>query len=887
MRSLRDRAAAAVAVGLALAVGASLAIGVLAPAAPASAASATQFDPGMIITDSLFFNGSAASAAQVQSVLDAKVGICRAGYTCVKAYKETTHTIAADPMCGTYTGGANETAATIIYKVGKACGVSQKVLIVLLQKEQGLITDDWPVARQYRSATGYGCPDTADCDSEYYGFFNQVYKAAWAFKRYSMPPGTGPGTNWYSVYNRYAPNKTVNVLYNPNSACGSKSVAIKNQATASLYYYTPYTPNTAALSAGYGMGDSCSAYGNRNFFLYYADWFGSPSGYSVGTDFRTVYAANTGALGDATSGVKTSTANGGGSYQLFRKGAIFKSAKGTFALSGAVYAEYIRRGGVADSLGWPAGAVKRYTENGGGEAQPFASGEIYSSAAGAYAVRLDLRAGYLAQGGPKGALGWPKTGAVNSSLKGGGSLQEFTKGTLYYSSAVSASASTSAVTPARARALIGAIKTEYDRRGGLSGNLGWPTGDAVSSTANGGGASQAFQGGDIYSSAAGAYAVRLDMRDVYLALNGPAGALGWPMTSSAASTANGGGSIQKFTGGTVYYTAAGGPHAMSGAVLSEYLRRGGETGTLGWPVGDASKFTQNGGGTVQRFQGGGLYSSTSGTFAVRDEILNAYDAAGGQKGMLSWPTMDAKSSTANGGGAIQRFTGGTVYYTAAKGAHAMTGAVLAEYLRRGGEAGTLGWPAGDAEKFTESGGGTVQQFQSGKVYSSAAGTYAVRLDILNAYDAAGGQKGILGWPTTGATNSKANGGGAIQRFTGGTVYYTAAKGAHAMTGAVLAEYLRRGGEAGTLGWPVGNAKHSTGTEGGDVQEFQSGGIYSSASGAYAVRLDLRAAYLAQGAQTGRLGWPTGSAKSAGTGVSAQTFQHGTIRWSAKSGAVVQ
>jgi uncharacterized protein with LGFP repeats len=108
-----------------------------------------------------------------------------------------------------------------------------------------------------------------------------------------------------------------------------------------------------------------------------------------------------------------------------------------------------------------------------------------------------------------------------------------------------------------------------------------------------------------------------------------------------------------------------------------------------------------------------------------------------------------------------------------------------------------------------------------------------------------------------------------------------------MTGAVLAEYLRRGGEAGTLGWPVGNAKHSTGTEGGDVQEFQSGGIYSSASGAYAVRLDLRAAYLAQGAQTGRLGWPTGSAKSAGTGVSAQTFQHGTIRWSAKSGAVVQ
>jgi len=45
-----------------------------------------------------------------------------------------------------------------------------------------------------------------------------------------------------------------------------------------LYYYTPYVPNKAALDNLYGTGDACSAYGNRNFWRFYHDWFGSPIG---------------------------------------------------------------------------------------------------------------------------------------------------------------------------------------------------------------------------------------------------------------------------------------------------------------------------------------------------------------------------------------------------------------------------------------------------------------------------------------------------------------------------------------------------------------------------------------------------------------------------------
>jgi putative cell wall-binding protein len=69
--------------------------------------------------------------------------------------------------------------------------------------------------------------------------------------------------------------RTTAVLYNPNSGCGSTPVYIRNSATAALYYYTPYQPNAAALKAGYGIGDSCSSYGNRNFYNYFTDWFGS------------------------------------------------------------------------------------------------------------------------------------------------------------------------------------------------------------------------------------------------------------------------------------------------------------------------------------------------------------------------------------------------------------------------------------------------------------------------------------------------------------------------------------------------------------------------------------------------------------------------------------
>src|SRR5690606_31054855 len=183
-----------------------------------------------------------------------------------KDYKQNTPSRPAESgLCDTLLAKSNRTAAQIINDVAKACGINPKVLIVLLQKEQSLVTDDWPWPIQYRSATGYGCPDTAPCDSEYYGFFNQVYMAARQFRRYAIN---------VNLFN-YRTRQTNYIQYHPVTACGGSNVFIENQATAGLYNYTPYQPNDAALNNLYGTGNGCSAYGNRNFWRLFIEWFGS------------------------------------------------------------------------------------------------------------------------------------------------------------------------------------------------------------------------------------------------------------------------------------------------------------------------------------------------------------------------------------------------------------------------------------------------------------------------------------------------------------------------------------------------------------------------------------------------------------------------------------
>jgi LysM repeat protein len=241
----------------------------------AEAANAAWFNPGQIISDSAFYAPGTMSAADIQRFLNGKVAVCRADPTrpgCLKDYRlSTPEVVGVAGRCASLPAKTNISAAELIYDVSIACGISPKVLLVKLQKEQGLVTSTNPSRRAYEFALGMDCPDTpAGCSAASAGFFWQLYRGAGQLVWYSNPAGS---------FTWLRPGATISRPYQANNpGCGSQSFVLENRATAALYYYTPYVPNQTALGNLYGVGDVCSAYGNRNFFRDYTDWFGSTLG---------------------------------------------------------------------------------------------------------------------------------------------------------------------------------------------------------------------------------------------------------------------------------------------------------------------------------------------------------------------------------------------------------------------------------------------------------------------------------------------------------------------------------------------------------------------------------------------------------------------------------
>lgn len=212
----------------------------------------TGFNPGRIIDDGVFSDFGTMSPGNIQFFFNVKGVFCSNGEApCLKNFSE---------------GG--KSAAQIVYDASQEFQINPQVLIATLQKEVGLVTANQPGSWRYRTAMGYGCPDSTPgvCDGQYYGFTNQMRWAARMFHAIMIDSPT-----WYTPYevgNNF-------IQWSPNGGCGGTNVYIQNRATQALYNYTPYQPNQAALNAGYGTGDGCSAYGNRNFFLYFRDWFGN------------------------------------------------------------------------------------------------------------------------------------------------------------------------------------------------------------------------------------------------------------------------------------------------------------------------------------------------------------------------------------------------------------------------------------------------------------------------------------------------------------------------------------------------------------------------------------------------------------------------------------
>lgn len=192
------------------------------------AAYAFDFNPNNIISDFTFTDTRGMSLDSVREFLK-------------KGFLSTYETLDFE--------GNMKSAAEIIYESAHRYGVNPKVLIVLLQKEQGLITDNDPTDRQLDWATGYavcdGCELADPRVQRWKGFGKQVNSAAAQFIEGYFEDIATTG----SVNGKYGPDIPVTI--------SGQQIIPENAATASLYAYTPH------LS------------GNRLFAQLWNQWFAS------------------------------------------------------------------------------------------------------------------------------------------------------------------------------------------------------------------------------------------------------------------------------------------------------------------------------------------------------------------------------------------------------------------------------------------------------------------------------------------------------------------------------------------------------------------------------------------------------------------------------------
>lgn len=231
------------------------------------------FSANTLITDAVMFDATAMTRAEVDAFLDEKGSRCTDGTDgapCLKNLRASTPKRAATKYCAAIPAATHATVGRVITDVARACDVNPQVILVMLQKEQGLITTRNATPKKLREALGFRCEDFADCDPAYAGIVHQIYHGAMRLQEYGDP------ARGY----RYQAGGTYDVQYSPYTFCGYGTVTIANRATAALYNYTPFTPTQATLDAGAAAvpDDVCASYGNRNFFRNFTLWFGSPTG---------------------------------------------------------------------------------------------------------------------------------------------------------------------------------------------------------------------------------------------------------------------------------------------------------------------------------------------------------------------------------------------------------------------------------------------------------------------------------------------------------------------------------------------------------------------------------------------------------------------------------
>ena len=273
---------------------------------------------------------------------------------------------------------------------------------------------------------------------------------------------------------------------------------------------------------------------------------------------------------------------------------------------------------------------------------------------------------------------------------------------------------------------------------------------------------------------------------------------------------------------------------ICGDVRAKYYALGGLNSYLGVPT-NSTTATPSKPGFYQHFQNGSIYwSAATGAHVVRaGAIRDKWASLSWENGYLGFPTGDMTSIP---GGWYTHFQGGTIFWSSTTGAKVVKGAIRSKYQAMGWHTSLLGYPTTDEVAVP---GGFYNHFQNGSIYwSSGTGAHWIRSAIRTKWSQMGAQGSLLGFPTTDETAVQ---GGAFNHFSGGSIYHSTATGAHFVRGPIRDKWASLGWELSSLGFPTSDEVAVTelvettttaadGSTTTTIEEVATGALYNDFSG---------------------------------------------------------
>jgi hypothetical protein len=256
--------------------------------------------------------------------------------------------------------------------------------------------------------------------------------------------------------------------------------------------------------------------------------------------------------------------------------------------------------------------------------------------------------------------------------------------------------------------------------------------------------------------------------------------IGFPIESESRVQSSSGtvGSVQPFffhSRLVAIYESEHGVYTIDAKILTRYAPDG-IAGWLGFPVSEETQLSGADPRSMQRFEGGVIYSVESGTFAVRSAV---FDYLAQWEGYRSYPLadeVDAEVSPYQTAGQMQRFEffgpfddGEEVVYSSDKyGINEVYGRPGKYYAQLGGTSSWLGFPKSD--QFSPRVGLNAQEFEGGTViWRLDEGPVAVPAATMELISRDDETKKVLGYPVSEELSVGADGFDRIQFFENGNV----------------------------------------------------------------------------------------------------------------------